>query len=71
MFQADDGILLPDKSTIVISAIEDQHYKDQRINCAWARQTLCPALFQDGASLLTLLPPRPASTPRVGHRLRL
>merc|ERR1719305_1864387 len=31
-YLADDGILLPDKSTIVISAIEDQHYKDQRIN---------------------------------------
>jgi len=24
---------LPDKATIAISAIEDSHYKDQRINC--------------------------------------
>lgn len=31
--QAPDGVLLPDKATIFLSAIEDSQYKDQRINC--------------------------------------
>lgn len=29
----EDGVLLPDKSTIFISAIEDAQYKEDKINC--------------------------------------
>lgn len=33
--QKPDGLLLPDKATIFLAAIEDQDYKEEKINCGY------------------------------------
>lgn len=30
-----DGLLFPDVATIYLAAIEDNDYKDEKINCEW------------------------------------
>jgi len=32
-YLAPDGLLFPDKATIYLAAIEDQDYKEEKINC--------------------------------------
>ena len=31
--QAPDGLMFPDKATIFLAAIEDEDYKEEKINC--------------------------------------
>jgi len=34
-YLAPDGLLFPDKATIYLAAIEDQDYKEEKINCKY------------------------------------
>ena len=38
-YLAPDGLLFPDKATIYLAAIEDQDYKEEKINCKSKRGT--------------------------------
>lgn len=37
---APDGIILPDKASLFLTAIEDGDYKDEKINCEF-----CPQIY--------------------------
>ncbi len=36
--QKPDGLLFPDQTTIYLAAIEDQDYKDEKINCGYSQK---------------------------------
>lgn len=46
-----DGLIFPDHATLYLAAIEDQDYKEEKINCEWRLST---AHFT--CSMLTYLP---------------
>lgn len=43
-YLVEGGLLFPDIATLHIAAIEDQDYKDEKINCQFTRSSslLCP-----------------------------
>jgi hypothetical protein len=41
-YLAPDGLLFPDKATIYLAAIEDQDYKEEKINCTLLPYHLTP-----------------------------
>ena len=34
-FQAPGGLIMPDRATLYVCAIEDRQYKDEKINCTY------------------------------------
>jgi type I protein arginine methyltransferase len=39
-YLAPGGLIFPDTATIYLAAIEDEEYKDQKINCKWVLCTM-------------------------------
>lgn len=39
-----DGLIFPDTATLYLAAIEDQDYKDEKINCMFSLFSIKPAL---------------------------
>lgn len=46
-----DGLIFPDHATLYLAAIEDQDYKEEKINCEWRLSTA-----HSTYSMLTYLP---------------
>lgn len=73
--EAPGGLLFPDKATIFLAAIEDQDYKDEKINCmATLSLLLCsPYEFRFQTSMISSCPLRKMSKliDRLGRRVRL
>jgi hypothetical protein len=47
-YLAPDGLLFPDKATIYLAAIEDQDYKEEKINCEHKKSEREQADWQTG-----------------------
>jgi len=45
-YLAPDGLLFPDKATIYLAAIEDQDYKEEKINCKYQVRRTRPPSYQ-------------------------
>ena len=43
--QKEDGILLPDRAKIFLSAIEDEAYKADKVECTSTRARVCACVF--------------------------
>lgn len=52
-YLAPDGLLFPDKATIYLAAIEDQDYKEEKINC---RSSCSPYILLSLPNLGQLVP---------------
>jgi len=52
-YLAPDGLLFPDKATIYLAAIEDQDYKEEKINCKSEESGACR--YSAYLNLLSLL----------------